>query len=173
MFVLWQWVVEVGWCGGEDKESSVIIGLLPKTALKFHRSQMSANKICGCKRKLLVLWLSVMDVKLLLVFLTPLTGFLQLLVGSPQVFRAELRLQELEEELLSCWVLQSLLQTETPLLYSLLTGLFTGEKRGKIPVTHIGEACLEGIFVSGYLENDFKLLFNDLFSILCGRIGCH
>lgn len=131
MFLLWQWVVKVGWCGGEDKESSVIIGLLPKAALKFHRSQMSANKICGCKRKLLVLWLSVIDVKLLLVFLTPLTGVLQLLVGSPQVFRAELRLQELEEELLSCWVLQSLLQTETPLLYSLLTGLFTGKSEEK------------------------------------------
>lgn len=45
---------------------------------------------------------------------------------SPQVFRAELRLQELEEELLSCRVLQGLLQRETPLLYPLLTGLLTG-----------------------------------------------
>lgn len=66
--------------------------------------------------------------KLFLVFLTPLTGLFQLLMGSPQVFRAELRLQELEEELLSCRVLQGLLQRESPLLYPLLTGLFTGKR---------------------------------------------
>lgn len=71
-----------------------------------------------------------MDATLLLVFLTPLTGFFLLLVGSPQVFRAELRLQELEEELLPCWVLQGLLQRETPLLYPLLAGLFTGNCGG-------------------------------------------
>lgn len=71
-----------------------------------------------------------MNVKPLLVFRTPLTGFFQLIVGSPQVFRAELRFQELEEELLSCWVLQGLLQRETPLLHPLLAGLFTGESVG-------------------------------------------
>lgn len=108
----------------------------------------------------------------LLVFLTPLTGFLQLFVGSPQVFRAELRLQELEEELLSCWVLQGLLQRETPLLYSLLTGLFTRKSGGKDQLTHLREACLEGLFVLGYLENDFKLLFHYSFPNLCGRTGC-
>lgn len=75
----------------------------------------------------------MMDGKLPLVFWTCLTGFFQLIVGSPQVFRAEFRLQELEEELLSCWVLQGLLQRETPLLYSLLAGLFTGKSVGGNP----------------------------------------
>lgn len=48
------------------------------------------------------------------------------LVCSPQVFWAKLWLQELEEELLSCRVLEGLLQRETPLLHPLLTGLLTG-----------------------------------------------
>lgn len=60
---------------------------------------------------------------------------------SPQVFRAELRLQELEEELLSCRVLQGLLQRETPLLYPLLTGLLTGRNgrrwREAVKNTHL------------------------------------
>lgn len=81
------------------------------------------------QKKTLVSWM--MDVKLPLVFLTPLTGSFLLLEDSPQVFRAELRLQELEEKLLSCWVLQGLLQRKPPLLYSLLAGLFTGKCGGR------------------------------------------
>lgn len=84
------------------------------------------------QKKILVSW--IMDVKLLLVFLTPLTGSFLPLAGSPQVFRAELRLQEPEEKLLSRWVLQGLLQRKPPLLYSLLAGLFTGRWGGGNPV---------------------------------------
>lgn len=124
------------WVGAAStpKKALLLLDSCWRAALKFHKSQMSANETRGSKRKILVLWLLVIDVKLFLVFLTPLTGFFQLLMGSPQVFRAELRLQELEEELLSCRVLQGLLQRESPLLYPLLTGLFTGKSGGKYPV---------------------------------------
>lgn len=84
------------------------------------------------QKEILVSWM--MDVKLLLVFLTPITGSSLLLGGSPQVFRAELRLQEPEEKLPSCWVLQGLLQRKPPLLYSLLAGLFTEKCGGRNPV---------------------------------------
>lgn len=50
--------------------------------------------------------------------------------GSPQVLRAELGLQELEELVSPCRVLQRLLQGEAPLLHTLLAG---------VPTAHTGE----------------------------------
>lgn len=159
------------WVGAaaRPKKALLLLDSCWRVAVKFPKSQMSASKICGCKGKILALRLLVIDVKLFMVFLTPLTGFLQLLVGSPQVFRAELRLQELEEEFLSCRVLQGLLQRETPLLYSLLTGLFTGKSGEKYPVKTATWSL--PLIVPGYLENDFKLLFKLFISNLCGRSG--
>lgn len=81
------------WVGAaaKPKKALLLLDSCWRAALKFHKSQMSASKICGCKRKILVLWLLVIDVKLFLVFLTSLTGFLQLL-------RAHRRFSELNSD---------------------------------------------------------------------------
>lgn len=53
------------------------------------------------------------------------------MVASPQVLRAELRLQELEELVSPCRVLQRLLQGEAPLLHTLLAGVPTARTGGE------------------------------------------
>lgn len=58
--------------------------------------------------------------------------------ASPQVLRAELRLQELEELVSPCRVLQRLLQGEAPLLHTLLAGIPTAQTGEEENISTLG-----------------------------------
>lgn len=57
--------------------------------------------------------------------------------GSQEVLGAEFGLQEFKELLTAHWVLQSLVQREAPLLYSLLTRVLTETDRGRKTVFYL------------------------------------